>query len=1030
MQSLVKLEKYLTEEINPQADYQFFLIYELLDGPKTFEEISKSYIKSFQNPEKSESEYLKIFMDAPKKTLLKHDLIKLDKNSVSLNLELRPKSLISTLRYLLNEYIYFYRDNGNIDNVDAFNGIYKTEKELRDFSQESNIPFNICKEIYESLTSKDERYKATVLQGPPGTGKTYTLLKLINFLKNSKTKEESFESQVSLVQFHPSYGYEEFIQGLKPLINDKAEGKSKSMSFEPVNGKLLNLIEDSEKIPRQINIKFPIQLKKEEKDYISYQFDEDDPFQGVHDGILLVMGLEKKPMHYKDIAEIMVKAGLYKPFYDDNKLKKTGYWGEIAINGFLSDKKDNAALEGKINRLGQGIYELTEEGLRISKQILIENDNKLPEIKWTDALTLSLLRLGGFGTNLEIYKELEKLNKNKIKSWQDVARRELQENCSDVKSWKGKKDLFQHINKGVWGLRTFENYQMFEPFTFEIIDELKKVMQLQKFYERERTPKMIEREESIEKITSLIEEKISINFNDLSVEGQKWGGSAAFVPWVRIFNNELSPTPKQGCYIVFLFDTEGKSFYLTIGIGTENLTTKQIKEESKNIREIIKNDIKNIDFINGETIDLVANGNTRATKYENGTVASIKYDFKDLDNIDGEDLAENVLVMIRLLKKINAFQGMTNDETLQSKNDYKEFLKLEEDQIKIFGYSHFLIMDEINRGNLPKIFGELLNLFEYRDFDMKLPNSEDSFMHVPANLYFLGSMNTADKAIRSIDYAMRRRMNFISVNPDSEVLRKYYESGINRNLVPNLYKGFDNLNKQIKNDLDNKDGYGIGHTYFMRNKDFDSIELENLWKRELYPLLEEYFFDNPETLEKYEIKNFWPDYEKTKTNLKENRTFTDETLNELIEESGLVAKEANKKINNWSSEQGLHFWFGNYNKESFATGGKVYSLKLNEKYFIFQVTGQAKLRFLFNDLFNRKYFSEKLDNKKRFTNEFDNFLTKHNLQLKSQNRIITDFTGQPSLELNDLTSDCIDDLLELLHKQIILYKKWEDDNNE
>ena len=93
-----------------------------------------------------------------------------------------------------------------------------------------------------------------------------------NFLKNSKTKEESFESQVSLVQFHPSYGYEEFIQGLKPLINDKAEGKSKSMSFEPVNGKLLNLIEDSEKIPRQINIKFPIQLKKEEKDYISYQF--------------------------------------------------------------------------------------------------------------------------------------------------------------------------------------------------------------------------------------------------------------------------------------------------------------------------------------------------------------------------------------------------------------------------------------------------------------------------------------------------------------------------------------------------------------------------------------------------------------------------------------------------------------------------------------------------------------------------------------------------------------------------------------
>src|SRR5262249_51864525 len=82
---------------------------------------------------------------------------------------------------------------------------------------------------------------------------------------------------------------------------------------------------------------------------------------------------------------------------------------------------------------------------------------------------------------------------------------------------------------------------------------------------------------------------------------------------------------------------------------------------------------------------------------------------------------------------------------------------------------HVLLIDEINRGNLPRIFGELLYLLEYRDQELTLPYSRRGF-RLPLNLYLLGTMNAADRSVALVDQALRRRFSFLEMPPDGEVL--------------------------------------------------------------------------------------------------------------------------------------------------------------------------------------------------------------------------------------------------------------------
>lgn len=165
-----------------------------------------------------------------------------------------------------------------------------------------------------------------------------------------------------------------------------------------------------------------------------------------------------------------------------------------------------------------------------------------------------------------------------------------------------------------------------------------------------------------------------------------------------------------------------------------------------------------------------------------------------------------------------------------------------------------LIIDEINRANIPRVFGELMYLLEYRDETINL--MLHSGFKLPRQLYIIATMNTADKSTRIMDAALRRRFDFFTLDPDVEVLRRHYESGEAVNeLGEELYEGFLKLNATLADDLDKH--RLIGHSYFME-KYFDVQTLRARWDRQIGPLLDEYFFERQATENQYSLEGFFP----------------------------------------------------------------------------------------------------------------------------------------------------------------------------
>lgn len=174
--------------------------------------------------------------------------------------------------------------------------------------------------------------------------------------------------------------------------------------------------------------------------------------------------------------------------------------------------------------------------------------------------------------------------------------------------------------------------------------------------------------------------------------------------------------------------------------------------------------------------------------------------------------------------------------------------------IEADGHERVLIIDEMNRANLPRVFGELLFLLEYRDKEIDLMFSK-SFA-LPKGLLIIGTMNTADKSIKFLDSALRRRFDFFSLEPDVQVLRRHYQSKRN-SLGDALFDGLEALNNKLRSDVGEK-GYEIGHSYFMRDK-MDRRTLQVIWERQIIPLISDYFSDRWEVIETYQLGTFWPD---------------------------------------------------------------------------------------------------------------------------------------------------------------------------
>lgn len=162
------------------------------------------------------------------------------------------------------------------------------------------------------------------------------------------------------------------------------------------------------------------------------------------------------------------------------------------------------------------------------------------------------------------------------------------------------------------------------------------------------------------------------------------------------------------------------------------------------------------------------------------------------------------------------------------------------------GHDWFFIIDEINRGNISRILGELFMLLEKdkRGTEIRLLYSNESFI-VPSNVYLIGTMNTADRSLSILDYALRRRFAFFKLQPqfDSDGFIKLQRAFDSARLDA-LIECVKGLNKEIREDGALGEGFQIGHSVFCDLESADKLSLENLVECEIIPLLEEYWFDS------------------------------------------------------------------------------------------------------------------------------------------------------------------------------------------
>ena len=187
------------------------------------------------------------------------------------------------------------------------------------------------------------------------------------------------------------------------------------------------------------------------------------------------------------------------------------------------------------------------------------------------------------------------------------------------------------------------------------------------------------------------------------------------------------------------------------------------------------------------------------------------------------------------------------------KGTFYNFCKRAENDIE---NDYFFIIDEINRGNLSKILGELFMLIENdkRGTELQLLYADEKFS-VPPNIYILGMMNTADRSLAMLDYALRRRFAFYNMTTGFRTTGfRTYQEKLASAKFDSLIQCILNLNSEIKRDESLGEGFIIGHSYFCNLSNVTDYELENIVEYEIIPLINEYWFDEPDKVDSWSEK--------------------------------------------------------------------------------------------------------------------------------------------------------------------------------
>ena len=164
---------------------------------------------------------------------------------------------------------------------------------------------------------------------------------------------------------------------------------------------------------------------------------------------------------------------------------------------------------------------------------------------------------------------------------------------------------------------------------------------------------------------------------------------------------------------------------------------------------------------------------------------------------------------------------------------------------------HFLIIDEINRGNLAKVFGELYFLLEYRDNAIRLQYGEGRKFGLPKNLYIIGTMNTADRSIALVDLALRRRFYFVSFDPHKPPVK-----GLLSRWLADEAHGMEwvaDVVAKANEQLDSRHA-AIGPSYFMK-RGLDKKDVKRIWRHSVMPYIEEHLFGEPDALKDFKLKD-------------------------------------------------------------------------------------------------------------------------------------------------------------------------------
>lgn len=299
-----------------------------------------------------------------------------------------------------------------------------------------------------------------------------------------------------------------------------------------------------------------------------------------------------------------------------------------------------------------------------------------------------------------------------------------------------------------------------------------------------------------------------------------------------------------------IYQTQGEKIYRLNGSFISKRS--KLKELFSRYRDNEENNIDMItlhpsfeyeNFIEGISVTTIKTGIEYYNK--NGVLKDICY--KALKNLIKKNLSNQV--------ENQEITEAEKDEVLSSiknwKTCYEKYRLLESTLSWDYCDNFVLIIDEINRGDMPKVFGESITLLEtdkrlgsHNEQVVKLPFTNDTF-GIPKNIFILATMNTSDKSIANMDIALRRRFGFVKCNPKLDLIKELYTfvptENDNRNLLYESVDAIKNINKKLSKISFIGPDKMIGHSYLMGKDVFKDENIVDVWIQDIIPLLEEYF---------------------------------------------------------------------------------------------------------------------------------------------------------------------------------------------